>query len=353
MTMKPTLVILVLLVVSVVTLSACVSQAPTANSQSTAPSPSPTPSLTTVKVGYLPVTTFGPLYLAQEEGYFARQGINLELVKFQSAPASLPALINGDIAVSGGQLSPAIVNAVTKGAHVRIVADKGRAAPSACVAQGFMVRQDLFDSGAVRNVSDLKGRRIMVNLDSSYGIYRVLAMGNLSTDDVEIVNMDFASAVIAFKNGGIDAGSLSEPYITQTLNSHSAVVFIPTYIYAPDLPTPLYYGPAFLDKDPELGRRFMIAYLQGAKQYNEGKTERNLAILGNYTKLDRELLNQSCWLPIDPTGDLPRQPVRDYVNWMYANGNVTQNPGDDLLFDTSYVNYANEVLRNSTIGKTP
>jgi hypothetical protein len=96
----------------------------------------------------------------------------------------------------------------------------------------------------------------------------------------------------------------------------------------------------------------MIAYLQGAKQYNEGKTERNLAILGNYTKLDRELLNQSCWLPIDPTGDLPRQPVRDYVNWMYANGNITQNPGDDLLFDTSYVNYANEVLRNSTIGKT-
>ena len=59
-----------------------------------------------------------------------------------------------------------------------------------------------------------------------------------------------------------------------------------TYAY------PLYYGPAFLDKDPELGRRFMVAYLQGVKQYNEGKTERNLEILQNYTRLDRDLLKQ-------------------------------------------------------------
>jgi ABC-type nitrate/sulfonate/bicarbonate transport system substrate-binding protein len=51
----------------------------------------------------------------------------------------------------------------------------------------------------------------MANLDSSYGVYRVLAMGNLTTDDVEVVDMDFASGVIAFKNGGIDAGLLSEP----------------------------------------------------------------------------------------------------------------------------------------------
>ena len=351
--MKPMLVILVLLVVSVVTLSACVSQAPQASSQSTVPSPSPTPSLTTVKVGYIPLTSFGPIYFAQEEGYFARQGINLELVKFQSATTALPSLVNGDIAVSGGTLSPGLVNAITKGAHVHIVADKGRTSPGSCTAVGLLVRKDLIDSGAVKEVSDLRGRKIMASSDSSYGLYRVLAMGNLTTDDVEVVDMDFASGVVAFKNGGIDAGLLSEPYITQTLNSNSAVVLIPSNVYAPDWPIPLYYGPAFLDKDPESGRRFMVAYLQGAKQYNEGKTERNLAILGNYTKLDREMLNKSCWMPIAQDGDLPRKPVREYMDWMYANQKITQNPDDDLLFDMSYVNYANGVLRNSTIGKTP
>ena len=119
---------------------------------------------------------------------------------------------------------------------------------------------------------------------------------------------------------------ITEPYITQTLNSDSAVALLPAQDYAPDLVNPLYYGPAILDKDPELGRRFMIAYLQGVKQYNEGKTKRNLAILGNYTRLDQDLLNQSCWILVEETGDLPQQPVRDYMDWMYANKQITQNP---------------------------
>ena len=346
--MNKDMFLLVLLIVSAAVLSACISQTPAANPVSPVPSISPAPTLTTVRVGYIPMVSFGPLYLAQEEGYFARQGINLELVKFQSASAALPVLINGDIAVSGGALSPGLVNAITKGSHVRIVADKGRTSPGGCTATGLLVRKDLVDSRVVTQASDLRGRKIMADSSSSYGLYRVLALGNLTTDDVTVVNMDFASGVAAFKNSGIDAGVLSEPYLTQALNSGSAVVLIPTEVYAPDWPTPLYYGPAILDKDPELGRRFMIAYLQGVKQYNEGKTERNLAILGNYTRLDQDLLNQSCWHPIAQDGDLPIKPVRDYMDWMYANKQITQNPEDDQLFDMSYVTYARGVLANTS-----
>jgi NitT/TauT family transport system substrate-binding protein len=343
---KSRLIILGLMLFAVVAVTACVSQIPP-------DSPVPTtPTMTTVKVAYLPIISNGPLFLAKEEGYFTKQGINVEFEKFQSATTALPSLVNGDIAVSGGTLSPGLVNAMTKGAHVHIVADKGRSSPGSCTAVGLLVRKDLVDSGVVKEVSDLRGRKLMANSDSSYGVYRVLAMGNLTTDDVEVVDMDFASGVVAFKNGGIDAGLLSEPYITQTLNSNSAVVLIPTNVYAPDWPTPLYYGPAFLDKDPELGRRFMVAYLQGVKQYNQGKTERNLAILGNYTKLDRTLLNQSCWMPIAQDGDLPRKPVREYMDWMYTNQKITQNPDDDMLFDMSYVNFANTVLRiTTTVGQ--
>jgi len=82
----------------------------------------------------------------------------------------LPSLINGDIAVSGGALSPGFVNAISKGAHIRIVADKGRTSPGSCTANGLLVRKDLYDSGAVRQASDLKGHTIMVSADSSYGL---------------------------------------------------------------------------------------------------------------------------------------------------------------------------------------
>jgi NitT/TauT family transport system substrate-binding protein len=162
--------------------------------------------------------------------------------------------------------------------------------------------------------------------------------------------MDFASGVVALRNGAIDAGDMTEPYVTQLLDDNTAVMLFPTEYSSPDYPTPLYYGPVFLDKDPELGRKFMVAYLEGVRQYNEGKTERNLEILSNYTHLDRDLLKRSCWLPIDPSGDLPRKPVRDYIDWIYENKKITKNPTDDQLFDMSYVNYANGVLANTTPG---
>lgn len=334
--------ILALVIVLALIVTACVSSGPPASSTPLVPE------MTTVKVAYLPVVSNGPLFLAKEERYFEKQGINVEFEKFQSAAAALPVLINGDIAVSGGGVSPSLVNAVAKGVHVRIVADKGRNSPDACNASGLVVRRDLYESGVITKPSDLKGKKIMAANDAAYRLSRILLMANLSKGDVETVTMDFASGAVALKNGAIDGADMTEPYLTQVLDDKTAVMLIPTSVCTPDYATPLFYGPAILDKNPELGRRFMVAYLQGVRQYNLGKTERNLEILSNYTGLDQDLLQRSCWLPVDPTGNVPKKPVRDYLDWMYENNQTSQNPGDDLLYDMSYVTYANNVLQNAT-----
>jgi NitT/TauT family transport system substrate-binding protein len=331
--MKPEYLILFLLIISGVLMAACTTQAPQ------------TTELTTVRVAYLPLISNGPLFIAEEEGYFARQGIDVEFEKFQNTAAALPLLIDGEIVASGGSLTPGLVNSIVRGAHVRIVADKGRMAPGFCNSTALMVRKDLFDKGIVKSAADLKGRKVMGSSDQTYGIFRSLALGNLTTADVEIVDLDYPSALVAFNNGAIDAGLIVEPYITQALNSGAAVVLVPAKDYYPDYPTPLYFGPAFLDKNPDLGRRFMVAYLQGVQQYNEGKTERNLAILMNYTHLDRELLNQSCWVAINGDGSVIRQPVREYIDWMYENKKITQKLDEEQLFDMSFVTYANTALK--------
>ena len=343
MSTKSRFLIIVLALFIAVAVTACISQSPPVSAVP------PTPALTTVKVGYAPLVSNGPLFMAMEEGYFARQGINVELVKIQNGPDMIPPLINGDIAAGGSGVSAALINAISKGGRVRIVADKGRAAPNqSCNTSGIMVRRDLFLSGAVTKASDLKGKKIGVPSIQDYKTSRMLKMGNLTSDDVEILSMDFASSVVALRNGAVDAADLTEPYITQLLDDNVAVMLIPTEISCPDYPTPLYYGTTFLDKDPELGRRFMVAYLEGVRQYNLGKTERNLEILSNYTPLDRDLLRRSCWVPIAQNGDLPRQPLRDYMDWMYANNKTSLIPNDSQVFEMSYVNYANGVLHNTT-----
>lgn len=333
-------IIIVLVLLTLVAVTACVSQSPTVSAGS--------PALTKVMVGYAPLVSNGPLFIAREEGYFARQGIEVEFVKLQSGPEMIPALVNGDVAAGGSGVTAALINSVSNGGRVRIVADKGRATPNqSCNTSGLMVRGDLITSGAVTKASDLKGKKILT-ASKDYRLYRMLKMGNLTPDDVDVVIGDFATGVLGLQNGALDAADLTEPYITYAMRNNTAVMFIPTEESSPDYPTPFYYGTTFLDKDPELGRRFMVAYLEGVRQYNLGKTERNLEILSNYTHLDQGTLQKSCWVPIAADGSMPRQPIRDYMDWMYANKLITQIPDDSQLYDMSYAEYANGVLRNTT-----
>jgi len=307
-----------------------------------------TPAMTTVKVAYMPIISFGPLFIAKDEGYFSREGINVEFEKFPATSAALPSLINGDIAVSGGQLFPGLVNSVSRGARVRIVADKGMIVPGSCNSSAFLVRRDLVESGIVRTMADMKGKKVAATSDQSYGVFRALATGNLTSGDVDMVDMSGASSIAAFETGAVDAAYLMEPYITLAVRKGKAAVFVQASDFIPNYTTPLYYGPAFTDADPGLGKRFMVAYLKGVSQYNEGKTDRNIAILMNYTGMDRELLEQSCWVTVAGNGEIPRQPVRDYMDWMQKNNKINQTPDDDQLYDMSFVEYAQGILANTT-----
>ena len=338
---------LFILAVLAVFLAACVSSVPPASGDTLAPA------LTTVHVAYLPLISNGPLFIAIDEGFFRQQGIDVQLEKFQSSTEALPALVNGDIAVSGGQLTPGFINAIAQGGHVRIVADKGRIAPGYCNSTALLVRRDLVVNGTVRNISDLRGLKVAATTDQSYGVSRALALGNLTTKDVEMLNMANDQSIVGFENGAVDSALLMEPYITEAVSHGKAVVFLPGADFIPNSVNPLYFGPVFLDSNPDLGRRFMVAYLEGVRQYNQGKTPRNVQILSNYTHLDRELLEQSCWAQISPDGTVPHDSVRDYVDWMYASKKITQKPGDDQLFDMSYAEYANSVLQNSTSAGIP
>jgi NitT/TauT family transport system substrate-binding protein len=322
--------------------AACIAPAPQP------PSVTPAQELTTVKAAYMPIISFGPLYIAQEEGYFEQQGINLVLEKFPSTSTALPLLITGDIAVTGGQLSPGMVNAIAKGSHIRLVADKGTIFPGSCNSSAFLVRKDLVESGTIKTVSDLKGKKIASGVDQSYGLFRVREKGNLTRDDLELHDMPREAILTAFETGAIDGAYLMEPYITQAVMNGKAVVFLPGDAFIPNYSTPLFYGPAFIDDNPDLGRKFMVAYLQGVRQYNQGKTEKNLDIMAKYTQLDRDFLKQTCWVEIAGNGELPKDAVRDYMDWMQAEGTITRTVPDNQLFDMSFANYANAMPGNAT-----
>ena len=84
-----------------------------------------------------------------------------ELVYFQAAAPIATALAAGAIDVGATGLTAALYNIVLQGEKLWIVADKGREWPGFPLV-GIVVQKELWDSGKVRSIRDLKGRTIGV-----------------------------------------------------------------------------------------------------------------------------------------------------------------------------------------------
>ncbi|MEZ4640610.1 MAG: ABC transporter substrate-binding protein [Caldilineaceae bacterium] len=54
---------------------------------------------TPLRVTIFPYLSFSPLYIAQEEGYFSAEGLDVEFVRFQRNSESLTALLRGEVDV--------------------------------------------------------------------------------------------------------------------------------------------------------------------------------------------------------------------------------------------------------------
>ena len=88
-------------------------------------SPAPPSAAAHVKFGSIGVATDLGVFIAVDRGYFRDEGIETEFVQFSTGPESLPALVTGEIQVSGGSANAAFYNAAARGLDLKLVADKG------------------------------------------------------------------------------------------------------------------------------------------------------------------------------------------------------------------------------------
>ena len=250
-----------------------------------------------LKVLLLPFLDFGPFFIAEEEEYFVEQGLQIEFVKMDRSSKAIPLLTQGSLDVLGGMLSPGLLNAMARGASIKLVAGRGFVSPTGCADMAFLARQALVDAGELDSPAQLKGRRISVSatLVAGYFVEKLLNTVGLTLDDVEIVDLPKPAEAEALEKGTIDVAHSAEPWVTHILQAGHAVCWMPGQQAIPDFQFGfVVYGPTLLEENPDVGRRFMVAYFQGVRQYNQGKTKRNLEILAKHTGLDQQLLKQAC-----------------------------------------------------------
>lgn len=292
-----------------------------------------------VKVGMNLNAADLPYFIAQDMGLFAQEKLEVELIRFRSATEMIAPLGTGQLDVGGGGVTAALYNAVGRGVSLKIVADKASVRGDYSPLM-ILVRKELIDTGTVKGIADLKGRKfgnISPGASGEHLIHKVMQKAGLGMSDVEQIYMPPPQLNTAFQNKAIDATLMTEPFTTVLTRRGIAQILLPCKEVYPDMQVAaIFYGKSLIDR-PDVAQRFMNAYIRASRIYNDAlvggkvggpKGEEIIQILAKWTEQkDIQLLRDLAPHGLNPDGRL----LMDSVNGDFAffkgrkliEGNVT------------------------------
>jgi len=300
-----------------------------------------------LRVTSRPFIRFAPLFIAQDEGYFREQGLDVELVPLLSTRGGIAGLASGDLDVVGAFLSAGVFNAIARQGGIRIVAGRGAADRPGCPSFGIVARSELVTGGRLGPVSDLKGLRVSLRMGTVEEFYleRLLRPSGLTLADLVVENVPTAAKVGALASNKIDVVISGEPAISRIEGAGIGILWRPTADIVPGLePSFLLFGPRLLETAPDLGRRFMLAFLQGVRQADLGATERNVAIVSRHTEIDPPVLHRMCWPAFSDHGRLATEGAMEFQRWAVASGYQDRIVPVDEFWEPAFVDFANQTL---------
>jgi NitT/TauT family transport system substrate-binding protein len=284
------------------------------------------------------------LLIAIEEGFFARQGLDVEVVRWSNSTSMLPALARGDVDFSTtSSLSPSYINLIHRGARLRLVAARSVHAVDSCPYVAFVARSELIDGGRLGDLPSLRGLRIGTTrtAPSFYYWARLLERAGLTPEDVELKAVPDDVKIEAIARDLVDVVSTLEPKVTRLVESGEGKVWLPASAATPNRQnTFLLFGPRLLDQRRDLGRRVMAAYLAGRAQYLEGKTERNVKILAEATQLEPDVLRRICWPHQSADPRIDASGLEDFQRWATGEGLIDAVVPYTVLVDDGFLETA-------------
>jgi NitT/TauT family transport system substrate-binding protein len=294
------------------------------------------------------------VYDALAKGYFREEGLEVELLPFRTTNEQTAPLATGELSFASGPPDPSFFNAILRDVNLRIVGYNAIIS-TRDTSGGWMVRQDLLDSGRYKEPKDLKGMTISISSRGGIGeiwVERVLAKGGLTIPDVQFAQLTFPDIPVAFTNKAMDAGFVVEPFTSIAAGQRSASNVMPSGdIYPGLVAMTLIVSPVFARDQPEAARRFVTAYLRGQRDYyrvvmkDEGNKDELWQILSQYTPIhDLSLFPRMATHDVSPNGELDPRTIDEQQDYYVRFGTQQQKLDTSRVLDPSYSQYAVERL---------
>jgi NitT/TauT family transport system substrate-binding protein len=172
-----------------------------------------------LRLSYFVWPGYGPFFVAQEKGFFAREGVEVELINIEDHGAVVAGLSSGQIhGVLGALQDAATFSQPGEPMVCVLLTDVSRG------ADGILAAND------IQSVPDLKGRSVAVLSGSSqlYYLNVVLKEFGLRQADVEIIDLSAEDAATAFQLQEVDAAVTYEPWLSEGQKAQHGHLLIDT-----------------------------------------------------------------------------------------------------------------------------
>jgi NitT/TauT family transport system substrate-binding protein len=309
----------------------------------------PAAELTKIKIGVLKVSACGPVFFAQEKGYFAKEGLEAELVP-SDQPILVPqGVLSGDFDFGMSAMSAGFFNSAGQGA-MRIIAADGDESPgfrglvvvasNAAFEKGLKTLKDLAGhSFAITAAGSLQQYDLSIIADKyhfAYSSMRMLPVGSFANMVSAVVggSADSAIPAVSVSRKSLAADTMQRlAWVSDELSMQIAVVMT---------------SAKHADQDPDLVRRFLNVYRMGLKDYHDaftGPDERPqdvptapamYQLLAKYTDVPVETMKIGL-VHLDAQGRLNVADVMHQIAWYKSQGMVKPEVDGAKIVDKRYV----------------
>jgi NitT/TauT family transport system substrate-binding protein len=314
--------------------------------------PVPLSPVVPISVGTLASISDAGIFIGIERGYFQEEGLDVTAEVFTNPPDMIPALGTGRLDIATTSISAGLYNAIGRDVPLRIVADKGSTLGPEWDYVAMVVRQDLIDSGQVRDWPDLKGLTIAVSgrgASPELQVAHALAKSGYTLDDVDLTVLTFPDQLQALTQRSVDAANFVEPFVSRAVNLGAGVRWKGNWelFGGPKQSGIIIYGPRLVNERRDVGERWLTAYLRAIRDYNDAfgpkrqGRERLVEILIKHTAVkDPRDYEQMRPAGIHPDGKLGVDSMREDLAWYESAGYVREQIDLAQVVDTGFQEYA-------------
>ncbi len=248
-----------------------------------------------IRIGFWPVASALPFFVAIEKGYFKEAGLDVEPLKFASAQQVMEAMLSGRAEGSANGTASAVlaIGEIAQPGLFKIFCTNPTNAKY--ILDEFLVAKD----SPIKSLAELKGKRVA----SGPGIQNVtlakVMLERAGAGTIAVTELPIGQHVAALAAGQIDAVYTLEPTGTVgRLNGTTRTLevgVVAKYILG-DPMAPWHGGAAsltteFIKKYPDVTKKYMAAYKRGVDLVKT-KPEEARPFLKGYTAIDGPLTSE-------------------------------------------------------------